>query len=262
MRLNPALGRPFDTSYPSNQFILIATPVIGSIAGLVALVRSEPLAESFGWGFSAAGAGFLAWTIARELHPDRVWMATVATVIAPFGVLVERPDLISVAVVLLVARAVAGTTGRRMRGADIALFGIVGAIAAWRETAPGVLILGGIAVAVTATWSARGRWQAAVVGAIFLVMGVVAAFAADLATLDAESWIVLGAGSAFGLVSLTGPRSVQVGTDRRGGTIVAWHVRLARLVALSMAAATAFTVTPAVMIPAWVGVGVTALRPR
>ena len=45
----PALGRPMDWAYASNRFIVIVTPIIGSVAGLAALVRGEPFSDAVGW---------------------------------------------------------------------------------------------------------------------------------------------------------------------------------------------------------------------
>ncbi len=251
-----------DPSYPSNTFVLVATPVIGTIAGAIALIGGETLLDSASWGISAGGAGFLAWAIAREVHPDRAWIATVAALGAPWGVLLVRPDLISAAVVMLVARAVADTTGRALRPADVILLGGVAAIAAFRAPAPGVLAVGAIGLTLVAVWSERGRIWSAVTTVVYVVLASAAAFFADGAAPSDDGRVVLVVGVAAGLMVLAGPATVSVGTDRAGGTIRGERVRVARLLVILMAAAATPTADPAVMFPVFAAVAATALRPR
>lgn len=251
-----------DPSYPSNVLILIATPVIGAIAGAVALIAGETLLDSARWGISAGGSGFLAWTIGRELHPDRAWIATVAAFGAPWGVLVARPDLISVAVVLLVTRSLADTTGRALRPADVILLSVVGGFAVFRDPAPGVLAVGALGLTLVALWSERGRTWAAVAAALYVVGASLSAFFADTVAPSDAGWVVLVAGAVAGFAALAGPGVVTVGTDRTGGTIRGERVRTARLVALLMAAAATPTADPAVMFPVFAALAATAIRPR
>jgi hypothetical protein len=250
-----------DLAYPSNRFILIATPVIGSIFGAVALLRSETFGDAVGWGFSSGGAAFLAWTIARELHPDRIWVATVATLVAPLGVLLVRPDLWAAAVVLLVTRAVAGTTGRGMRVADVALLGTVAAIAATRDAGPFVVGVGVVGLLLVARWSERGRRNALAAAGLYVVAATISAFFSGISSVSTEGWIVLGVGVALGVIAASGPRRVSIGTDRPGGTIDPGRVRAARLIALLSAGLATVAVDPATLLPVWVALGATALRP-
>jgi len=262
VRLNPALGRPFDVALPSNRFVLIATPVIGSIAGLIALIRSEPLADAVGWGFAAGGAGFLAWTIARELHPDRVWVATLAAVIAPFGVALSHPDLLGSAVVLLVTRAVAGTTGRSMRGADVVLFAAVGIPVAFRASGPGLLFVGAVGLLASARWAERNSSMHLLVAAIYLVAAVASAVGAEVRSLDDADGIILGIGMLAGLVSLLGPKHVASGCDRAGSAIAPNRVRSARLIALTAAGLASIAVAPGSLAPVWAALIATAITPH
>jgi len=262
MSRRPALGRPFDPSVPSNRYVLVATPAIGTIAGVIALLRSETLFDSARWGFWAAGAAFLAWALARELHPDRTWVATVASLVAPLGVLAGNPSLFAVAVILLVARAVAGTTGRSMRSPDAVLFSAVGIAAGFNLAAPGVLATGAVGMAFVAVKDRRGRTWAVTVALVYLAAAVVTGFMAEApASTDAESTMLV-IGVAFGLVTLLGPDAVEVGADRKGMTIEPKRVRTARAVALLSASAAVITTDPAATLPAFAALAATALRPR
>ena len=260
MRLVPALTRPMDLRFPSNRFVLIATPVAGVVAGIVGLVRGESLATAAAWGVGAGGSAFLAWAIARELQPDRAWVATVATVLAPLGLVWHEPDLLASAVVLLVARAVAGTTGRWMRAADLALFAVVAAPVAFRPSGLGMLGVGAIGLALTAVWDRR--WVVPLVTAALYTAGAVtSALRHDHSLLDGEPLLLLWIGGAAGVVSLLGPSRVEAGTDRRDGTIRPHRVRIARLGALVAATAVSITYEPAAMAPVWAALIATALRP-
>jgi hypothetical protein len=262
MRANPALGRPFDFSLPSNRFILIATPIIGAFAGLLALIRAETLADAFGWGFATGGAAFLAWAIGRELHPDRIWVATVAAFVAPWGVLLAEPDLLGSAVVLLVARAVVGTTGRSMRGADVVLFAAVGVPVAFRASGPGLLLLGALGLFASGMWTQRNRSLHLLTAAIYLAAGVAALFGAEMRSFETADSIVLGLGVFAGLISLLGPTQVAASCDRIGAQIAPSRVRMGRLIAVLAAAAASFSVAPASLGPVWAALMVTAIKPN
>jgi hypothetical protein len=253
-----------DWSYPSNRFVVLATPVAGAIAGLVSLIRGDSLLDAVGWGFSSGGVAFLAWTIARELHPDRAWVAAVAFVIAPAGLAWGHPDLLASATVLLVARAVAGTTGLALRPADVVLLGAVGIPLVLRGSGPAALAIGAFGLALTRLWQDRRP------GVLFGAVGLYAAGAVAALVLvdtppgpDGTEWILVWVGLVAGLVGLLGPGPVTAHEDRRDGDgLRRIRVFAARVVALATAVAVAVTYEPAAMTPVWAALVATALRPR
>jgi hypothetical protein len=263
MSIRPALTRPMDLSYRSNVFIVIATPTIGAVVGVIALIRSEPLVESFWWGYFGAGAAFLAWAITREIHPDRAWLATVAALIAPLGLLWGRSDLLASAVVLLVARTVAGTTGRSLRLADLVLLGVVAAPVIVRDSGCAVLAVSATALAFTLGWHERRRIVHGAATALFAVAAVVSLVVRDgPLVVSTDASVLLWVGAVAGVISLVGPAAVSVGTDRADGTISRLRVRVARGVVLAAGIGVGITHDPAAMAPAWAALVATAVRPR
>lgn len=263
MRLVPALSRPFDVRLASNRFVLLATPAIGALTGGVALIRSESPLESGWWGLSTAGAAFLAWAITRELHPDRAELAVAAALVAPAGLLWGRSDLLAAATVLIVARAVGGTTGRSMRGADVALVAAVGLPVVTRASGAGALGVGAAGLALSAVWHRRRRGHHLVGAAMYLAGATTSLLRADDFGLPTSSdWVLVWLGVAAGLLALLGPRTVVSQTDREGGGVIsATRIRLARLVAAAAATAVALSFDPAAMAPVWAALLVVALRP-
>lgn len=242
----------------------MATPLVGSVAGLVALVRGETFLEAVGWGFSAGGVSFLAWTIGRELHPDRVWVATVATFIAPAGLIWGRGDLLVTATVLLVARTVAGTTGRALRSSDVVLLAAVGLPVVVRDAGPAALALGAVGLAFAAAWQDRRRGVVIGVAVLYFGAAIAALFLADPPGLpDGDLWVLFWIGVVAGVVSLVGPGSMTTVEDRRDGEVLrSTRVRMARLVAFATAVAVSLTAGPALVGPVWAALVATSLRPR
>ena len=257
--IRSGLTRAFDFSRRSNRFVLLATPGLGAAAGVVTLVAGKGWGRAFANGFAAGGAAFLAWAVAREFHPDRPAVATVAATVAPLGVVLADPDLLAAGTILLVSRVVAGTTGRGLRWFDVALITAVAAPVAWRATGPGILTTSAVALGVVALGQARWRLETGMTAVILAGCGVLAWSRLDLA-FDPEPWQLAVAG--LGLFALLGPRSVTVGTDRAGGTILPRRVRLGRTYAWVSAAAAALWMDPGAVLPVWSALAVTGLRPR
>lgn len=261
---SPALGRPLDWAYPSNRFILLATPLVGCIAGLAALVAGDGLGDAVGWGFSAGGAAFLGWAMTREVHPDRPWSAAIAVVVAPLGLLLGPVDLLATATVMLLARAVAGTTGRSLRPADLVLLGAVGGPVVWRATGPAVLGIGAVALVVVAVadrhrpllaWVAAAAFGAGAVTSVFIVSPPFGFVAAD-------AWLV-AVGVAFGIAAIVGTGPMRSVEDRAGGAVLETRrVRTARMLSLLAVVLAAGVTEPAAMAPVWAALVATGVRPR
>jgi hypothetical protein len=253
-----------DLAYASNRFVLLATPCIGVVAGVVSLIRGDTLLDAIGWGFSAGGVSFLAWTIARELHPDRAWVATVATLIAPIGLVWGNADLLATATVLLVSRAVAGTTGRALRPADVLLLAAVGVPIVVRDAGPAALVIGAVGLGITAVWQGRQRSMAVAVTGVYAVAAVVALGVADPPGFPGgDAWVLLVIGLVAGVVGLAGPGSMDSVEDRSDGALLrVMRVRAARVVAVFIAGTVSLTAGPALVGPVWAAVVATALRPR
>jgi hypothetical protein len=253
------ITRGFDLAYPSNRFILAATPVLGALAGLATLIVGDGWGAAFGNGFAAGGAAFVAWALARELHPDRSGVAAVAAVVAPWGLLYIGPDLLASAVVLLAGRVLAGTTGRGLRWFDVAVFAAVSFPVAFRSSGPGVLTPAALAIGFVTILQDRRRMETAVTAAMLAGLAVLSWLRFD-AALEFDPWFV--APALLGLVALAGPGRVAVGTDRAGGTISPARVRAARALSLVSAAGVAAALPTSALAPVWAALAVVGLRPR
>jgi len=259
MALRSGITRRFDLTYPSNRFILAATPVAGMVAGVVTLLIGDGWGAAVRNGFGAGGLSFLSWALTRELHPDRVMLATVAAIVAPFALLVAQPDLLASATVMLVARVLAGTTGRPIHWFDVGLIAVVAAPVAWRPTGAGVLTASAIAVAAVIPLQDRRRSRLAVASGVLAVLAGYAWWRVEFA-LDGEPWMIVVA--VLASLAMIGPRRVTVGTDRPGGAVSPRRVQAARGFALIAAAAAATTANPAAMAPVWIALAVIGVRAR
>jgi hypothetical protein len=260
----PALSRPLDPAVTSNRFVVVATAVIGAVVGMATLIRGESLSEAASWGFVAAGSGFIGWAVARELQPDHVWVATVATFVAPLGLFWGRSDLLASATVLLVARTVAGTTGRSLRAADLILLAAVGGPLVVRDSGPGALAMGAVGLAVSVVWHEHRRSNHLAAAALYATGAIAALPLTDTLGLPAgDEWLVLWIGLGAGLVGLIGPVHPTSIEDRSGGEVLAGRrVWAARLVALGTAVAVSLSFDPSAVAPVWAALAAVALRPR
>ena len=260
MALRSGITRAFDFGDSGNRFILGWTPLVGVVAGVATLAVGDGWGESFRNGVGAGGAGFLAWAITRELHPDHRGVAVFAALLAPLGLLRSDPDLLAAAVVLLVSRVVAGTTGRALRWFDLGLVAVVSLPVAWRTTGAGVLTAAAVALACTIPVQSRHRAEFLAVTLLLFGAAIGAVIGSEFGY-EIDPWFI--APAILGAIGLLGPARVVVGTDRSGGVISPIRVRGARLFALVAAVAAGIAGAPgAAMVPVWSALAVVGLRPR
>lgn len=213
----------------SNRLSVGLPLVAGSVAGLGALLLGRGFGEAVASGVEAGGASFLAWAVTRELDPDHPPAASVAAVLAPLATILGSPALAVVAVWLLAARTLAGTTGAAPYTAD--MLGI-GGFAVWASTTAHGLplaLLAISAVALSTLLEARGRRT--------VLIGVVAAAGASFtatwiagAWSERHPWSVRSAWCLLAVAAVTGAALlVRVGsaTDRRPVPIETRRVRVA-----------------------------------
>jgi hypothetical protein len=256
------LGRHIDPRIPSNFFALVGSIAAGAIVLIAGIVREgtpELLAPA-----TTAVAVFLAWAIARELDPDRNLSAAIALVVAGLGVMLGAPAPGAAAVVLLMARILAGTVGGSLRAADRAVLVAVAAYAGTRPEAWAAALL--LVVAVLVTRPARYQLVAGAMGAA----GVAAAFVSGAVPSMGLPSVTNGALIAMTMIALGGSlrtSPVTSRTDAGDAVIGTTRVAAARL-ASGIAVLTgsllvidygAVVLTP--VIAALVGVAVASLLP-
>ena len=109
--------RPLDPESPWNRGVLALAVVAGVVGAYLTLARdAEPLLA-----IEAAGTAFLSWALARELDPDRQIPALVLAVIGgAWALLGFGTAILPFAALMITARLVVETTGRRPLPTDLA----------------------------------------------------------------------------------------------------------------------------------------------
>lgn len=126
-----SLARPVDIRHASNRFALLAAGV-GLVAGVVATLLLTELGflSSLWRGITYGVGAFLAWAVARELHPDAPAAARYGVFAYAVAAWTGPPSLAAVLAALLTARIVARTSGRAPTRWDLAAVVVVAGVAA------------------------------------------------------------------------------------------------------------------------------------
>jgi len=108
--------RPLDMSNPWNRSILVLCAVAGAIAAYLTVFHDRDLLLVV----EASGTTFLAWALCRELDPDRQGPAIAVAVFGgAWALLGMETAILPYAALLLVARILVETTGRRPLPGDL-----------------------------------------------------------------------------------------------------------------------------------------------
>lgn len=111
------LPRAVDLSYRSNA--LIAS--ISVIMFIIGWVVSQSVNTAFGWLWLP----FVAWTIAREVDPDREWQAFIAVVFGMVAAVIWGMPNFSIAVFLMFSvRLLVGSVSQKFHPTDFLALGI------------------------------------------------------------------------------------------------------------------------------------------
>ncbi|MEX1126371.1 MAG: hypothetical protein WEE53_11975 [Acidimicrobiia bacterium] len=143
MAFRSHVTRPLDPRSPSNIAISGLTLLAGGVGGVIALTADQTL-----WlPILTAGATFSAWALGRELDPDHEMTGLLAAI--PAGVLVLLGFDVSIlvtATVLMSARLLVESTGRRPLPTDLAAMVVLAGVVSF--TALGWVVGFGLAVAI------------------------------------------------------------------------------------------------------------------
>ncbi len=240
MRFRSHLARDFDVTVPSNVVAIVAIALSG-IAAVIIILNGG---DSGLW--VAPGAALLYWALAREIDPDHPWTAMVAGPVGALWTLVDGPglSLLAVGALMVGARIVVGTTGRRSLLSDWVVVGI-GAIAI-SYTVSGWI--GGFTLAVAmaidgARQDDQARWRL-VIPAIAAIAATVVLTAADglpTAPWDIDPAALALVGGLGLILVLRGPVAPTSIVDaRHGATLDQRQLHLGRAtVAIASVAVTA-----------------------
>lgn len=143
MQFRSHVLRPIDPESPWNRAVLAVTFVAGIIGAYLTLAED---AETF-LAIEAGGTAFLSWALARELDPDRQVPAVVLSVMGgAWALLGPATAILPFTALLMAARLVVGTTGRRPLGTDLAGLAVVATVVSF--TPLGWVMGFGLAVAI------------------------------------------------------------------------------------------------------------------
>jgi hypothetical protein len=245
MAFRTHVGRGLDLGTWSNRAIL-GLSLIAAVAGVVGTVMFD------GTPWLAVQAGlvtFLIWALTRELDPDRDSTALIAAALAGVWAVLGLPvDLLAVGGLVIGARLVAETTGRRPLRTD--LFAIaVGAIAI-SFTPLGFVAGFGIAIAIyvdsrMSDEHKRDALIAALVAATgsAVVVSLSGAFATQLPPVQPPFVLALAALTLVAVLREP-PRPTSVVDSRRGNLLSGDRIHASRILVGGLTVAGALVAGP------------------
>jgi hypothetical protein len=246
------VGRSLDLTNRTNLVML------GMSAGLAVVAVVLWLGGSPGSVFLAPVHGFLVWALVREIDPDHPWVALVAGAGAGAWAFRGGPmvSALAVAGVMVGARLVSGTTGRRPLPTDLAVLAV--AAAAIGFTIEGWVAGFGLAVAFYLDDRMSGQSRGAQIAAaavsaigVTLVATLTGAFPEAIPAIDRS--LVLAAGIiALTMVVREPAEPLSVVDARHGARIEGRRLHTART--LSGVLAFAITLVVGARAPGMAGV--------
>ena len=143
MQFRSHVLRPIDPESPWNRAVLALSVLAGILGAYLTLAED---AETL-LAIEAGGTAFLSWALARELDPDRQAPALVLSVIGgAWALLGPATAILPFVALLMAARLVVETTGRRPLGTDLASLAVVATLVSF--TPLGWVMGFGLAVAI------------------------------------------------------------------------------------------------------------------
>ena len=143
VQIRSHIARPFDLSDPWNRAVLALSPIAAVIGAYLTIFQDR---EPF-LAVQAGGTAFLSWALCRELDPDRQVPAIVLTVFGGgWALLGDETAILPFAGLLLVARLLVESTGRRPLPTDLAVVAVIASVISF--TPLGWVMGFGVAVAV------------------------------------------------------------------------------------------------------------------
>jgi hypothetical protein len=125
VKIRSHIMRAMDPADPWNRAILAIT----FLAGLTGAALTLWLDRELFLAVAAAGSAFLSWALARELDPDRQSSAIVAAAFGAGWALFGQPTaLLPFTAVLMTARLLVETTGRRPLTTDLGAMAILATV--------------------------------------------------------------------------------------------------------------------------------------
>ncbi|MFB6214539.1 MAG: hypothetical protein ABEI54_01595 [Candidatus Bipolaricaulia bacterium] len=240
-------GRPVDTDYPSNAFILIFSFAVFLGFGISSYAGGSSALSSLLFGVRSFISVFFAWALGREVDPDRSLSAGLAAVGQVIVVwMIGAPSLLVALWALLSFRVMNRTTGLKARWADSLL---VAALSLWLGyrfswVIPGATSVILLADAVMKDPNRKQIWPGLLtLGATVYLLINVQSIWTGYVYYPVKLGIILGISLMFASVIYDNRNLISTG-DRSGTTLSGPRVQLTQFIALSVA----------ILLPLWSGV--------
>jgi hypothetical protein len=125
VRFRSHIVRPLDPASPWNRAILVIAVVAGAAGALLTVLADRNLSLAV----EAGGQTFLSWALVRELDPDRQPSAIIAAIVGGVLALIGVPTaLFAFLGLLMTARFLVETTGRRPLPTDLAAMSVLASV--------------------------------------------------------------------------------------------------------------------------------------
>ncbi|HEU5113655.1 MAG TPA: hypothetical protein VFU96_10090 [Acidimicrobiia bacterium] len=200
MQFRSHVLRPIDPESPWNRAVFALAAAAGIIGAYLTLAED---AETL-LAIEAGGTAFLSWALARELDPDRQVPALVLSVVGGgWALLGPATAILPFTALLMAARLVVETTGRRPLNTDLAGLALVATVVSF--TALGWVMGFGLAVAIYVDdRMAEEPNRAALLASPAAAVGssVVASFSGAFRTMPAVDPLVVAALGALALIAV------------------------------------------------------------
>lgn len=242
------IGRPIDTDYPSNLFILVFSFAAFLGFSILSYLSGGPVLASLVFGVRSFISVFLAWALGREVDPDRPLSANLAAVGQVVVIwFIDVPSLMLTFWALFTFRVLNRTTGLKAAPADTMLST---GIAAWLGYQLSWVVAGASAVVFFAdSLMEKPNSNHLIPGTLLFGEGLI------FLILDPSIWIgylnypvkfgmVIGISMVFLLV-IYNNKTVSSVADETGEPLSSRRVQLTQFVALLVA----------ILLPLWSGIG-------
>lgn len=241
------IGRPVDTDYPSNVFILVFSFAAGLGFGISSFLTGNSVLLSLLFGMRSFISVFFAWALGREVDPDRPLSAGLAAIGQIIVIwMIDVPSLFLPLWALLSFRVLNRTSGLKARWADSFL---VVAISLWLGYQFSWVIPGASAVILLADAVMEDPNRRQIIpgllsgaAAIYLLVNDTSIWMA-FGNYPVKLGIVLGISLMFLSVIYDNRNVISTG-DRSSKTLSGHRVQLTQFIALSVA----------ILFPLWSGV--------
>lgn len=257
MQQMTALARPLDPSYFTNRLILVLTPLLGVLAGVVTLIQSNDITQAFFAGLYMGASVFFAWVITREIDPDHDYAAFLAVAIVTIVTFFFSPtaiDWLGLIGLMMASRVVNRIVGDPCSLGDTVIIIVLSALVVFFALTPSFVLILAFALIFDGILEQPVR-RHLMVGIVVFLAGIVGLAVVqpdfDIIIPDAPTFMWFGLGVVYA-VAIWQTRTIGCQTDK-GGIVSVRRVQATMLLPL-IAGALALLTSPwtlVALLPIW-----------